>query len=501
MNRKDHYCGSLFGLATCDALGTTLEFKVPGSFQPIDDMVGGGPFGLRPGQWTDDTSMALCLADSLVECNGFDPADQMQRYLRWWREGYQSSTGTCFDIGNTTSTALAHFERTGEPFSGSTDPRAAGNGSIMRLAPVPLFFADSPAEAIERAGESSRTTHGAQEAVDACRYLGGLIVGAIHGCSKEELLSDHFSPVPGVWEAQPLAPKIATIASGSFKHRNPPDIRGTGYVVDSLEAALWAFHRSTSFAEGALLAVNLGDDADTTGAVYGQLAGAFYGCQGIPAGWLEKLTHRELIEMLADGLLKASESVARQPARSAPREEVPPVPFDRSYWVVPGRFLAGFYPGAPTKTEAEQKLSALLDAGIRCVMNLVEEDETGHGGQRLTPYQQLLGKLAAERKAEVTYLRVPIRDLKIPSVVTMQTILDIIDAALARDQATYVHCWGGRGRTGTVVGCYLAQHGLAVGEDALQRIAYLRRKEATAEMESPETEAQRGMVRKWQERK
>ena len=247
--------------------------------------MGGGPFGLLPGQWTDDTSMALCLAESLVECRGFDPHDQMERYLRWYREGYMSSTSECFDIGNTTREALDRFERTGEPYCGSIDPWSAGNGSIMRLAPVPLFFAQDPRLAIRMAAESSRTTHGAAEAVDACRYLSALLVGALLGASKEDLLSDHYEPGEGIWREAPLATGVARVAAGSFKHKDPPDIRGTCYVVESLEAALWAFHRGGSFREGVLLAVDLGDDADTTGAVCGQLAGAFYGEQAIPREW------------------------------------------------------------------------------------------------------------------------------------------------------------------------------------------------------------------------
>jgi ADP-ribosyl-[dinitrogen reductase] hydrolase len=263
-----------------------------------------GPFRLTPGQWTDDTSMALCLAESLITCRGFDPVDQLRRYCRWHREGYLSSTGICFDIGGTTRAALERFEQTHAPFCGSTDPRTSGNGSIMRLAPVPLFYAQRPREAIERAGESSRTTHGAREAIDGCRYLAALLVGALRGASKVDLVSDHFSPVPGLWEKAPLSPKIAAIASGSFKCKAPPAIRGTGYVVECLEAALWAFHRSNSFREGELFAVNLGDDADTTGAVYGQLAAAYYGADAIPAEWREKVVQRELIEQLADGLFE-----------------------------------------------------------------------------------------------------------------------------------------------------------------------------------------------------
>ena len=299
---RDRFRGCLLGLAAGDALGTTLEFRPPGTFEPIDDMVGGGPFRLQPGQWTDDTSMALCLAESLLECDGFDAADQMQRYVRWQREGYMSSTGRCFDIGNTVSAALARFVENGDPYAGSTNPRSAGNGSLMRLAPVPMYYATDAAEAIAMAAESSRTTHQAPEAVDACRYFAGLLVGALRGVDKETLLSSSYCPVDGLWEREPLAKQISRVASGSFKDRNPPDIRGTGYVVQSLEAALWAFHRSDTFRDGALLAVNLGDDADTTAAIYGQIAGAHYGAKGIPAAWLDTLTMAPEVTSLADQL-------------------------------------------------------------------------------------------------------------------------------------------------------------------------------------------------------
>jgi ADP-ribosylglycohydrolase len=182
---RDRIRGALIGLAVGDAVGTTVEFKSPGTFPPVTDMVGGGPFNLRPGQWTDDTSMALCLAESLIECKGFNALDQMQRYVRWWRKGHLSSMGRCFDIGNTTRAALARFEQTNDPFAGSTDPNAAGNGSLMRLAPVAMFYAARPEEGIAACGESSRTTHGSREALDACQYFGGLLIGAMNGVSKE----------------------------------------------------------------------------------------------------------------------------------------------------------------------------------------------------------------------------------------------------------------------------------------------------------------------------
>jgi len=292
----------MLGLAVGDAVGTTLEFKSPGSFTKIEDMVGGGPFDLTAGEWTDDTSMALCLAESLIEKQGFDLIDQLERYTRWAKEAHLSSNGRVFDIGNTVRSALAKFAKTHEPYCGSLDPNSAGNGSLMRLAPVPLFFVHSPIEAIERSGESSRTTHGAASAIDACRYFGGLIVGAVLGVTKEELLSDRYAPVEGYWRTNRLVREIDEIAAGSFKRLKPPEIKGTGYVVKCLEAALWAFYNSDSFRDGCLLAVNLGDDADTTGAVYGQIAGAHYGVDGIPEDWRRKLAHAELITSFADDL-------------------------------------------------------------------------------------------------------------------------------------------------------------------------------------------------------
>lgn len=301
---NDRYRGALLGLAVGDALGTTLEFTSIGP-HGLSDIVGGGPFHLEAGRWTDDTSMALCLAASLLEC-GFDPRDQMERYVRWWREGYMSSTGRCFDIGNTTSSALRRFISGGNPYVGSTDPRSAGNGSIMRLAPVPMRYGFSAVEAIERAADSSRTTHGCASAVDACRYMAGVIVGALTGVAKEELLASGYCPLRDGWEQQPLCKDIDEIARGSFKRREPPEIRGSGHVVRSLEAALWAFDRSFTFEEGALMAVNLGEDADTTGAVYGQIAGAYYEESGIPGRWLAKLHMRDEMGEMAERLLEAA---------------------------------------------------------------------------------------------------------------------------------------------------------------------------------------------------
>ena len=187
----DRAVGALLGLACGDAVGTTLEFQRPGSFTPITDMVGGGPFRLAPGQWTDDTSMALCLAESLLDTGGMDLADQMRRYVMWRDDGYLSSNGRCFDIGNTVSRQLSRFVRTGEAVDPSTDQDAAANGSLMRLAPVPIRWCADLGEAAERSGESSLPTHAAARPTDACRLMGATLAALIGGAPWDEVASAH----------------------------------------------------------------------------------------------------------------------------------------------------------------------------------------------------------------------------------------------------------------------------------------------------------------------
>ena len=290
-NRLNRAFGALLGLAVGDAIGTTVEFKPRGSFTPMTDMVGGGPFKLLPGQWTDDTSMALCLAASLVE-DGFDTHDQMQRYVLWHDEGYMSSNGRCFDIGIATSSALERFRRTGNPLAGSPNPNSAGNGSIMRLAPVPIHYLDTPELAIEMSEAQSKTTHQAPECLVACRILAEALIRALQGRAKDDVLAPFQ-------QALPMSNALKSIADGHYKTKSATQIQGSGYVVASLEAAFWCFWQTDSFKDCVLLAANLGDDADTTAAVAGQLAGAFYGESGIPEHWLKKLAMVKEISQLA----------------------------------------------------------------------------------------------------------------------------------------------------------------------------------------------------------
>lgn len=303
MNPQDRFLGCLLGLACGDAVGTTVEFTSRGSFTPLTDMVGGGPFSLRAGQWTDDTSMALCLAASLVECAGFDPRDQMERYVRWMRDGYYSSTGRCFDIGGTTSQALRRYQTSGDPYSGSADPYTAGNGSIMRLAPVPMYYYPDLASAMHYAAESSRTTHAAVECLDACRLLAAILHAALAGRDKEQVLFAQSENMPA---DTLLSPKIKEIAAGAYRDKAVAEIDGSGYVVKSLEAALWCFYTTDSYRAAILAAANLGNDADTTAAICGQIAGAYYGIQGIPAAWLDRLAMAAEIRRLAAALFDAA---------------------------------------------------------------------------------------------------------------------------------------------------------------------------------------------------
>ncbi len=287
--------GALLGLACGDAVGTAVEFMRRGSFDPVTDMVGGGPFRLKPGEWTDDMSMALCLGTSLVEQGRFDARDQMLRYCRWRDEGYMSSNGRCFDIGGTVSRALRKFNATGEPFSGPTDAHSAGNGCLMRLAPVPMFFHPDRAAVIAWSGESSRTTHAALECIEASQLFGAMLFQALNGATKAEILFGHgFVSI--------TSGKLPAIAHGDYQSKSAEDIQGSGYVVESLEAALWCFQQTSNFRDAVLLATNLGQDADTTAAICGQVAGAFYGESGIPRHWRERLVMAGEIRSLADKL-------------------------------------------------------------------------------------------------------------------------------------------------------------------------------------------------------
>jgi ADP-ribosyl-[dinitrogen reductase] hydrolase len=250
--------------------------------------------------------MALALADSIR--SGWDLNDQAERYLNWRRLGVYSVNGRCFDIGVTTARALDRFERSRDArSSGDPSARASGNGSIMRLAPVAIRFAAwypaNVGQLLDRAEESSLPTHASAPCRSSCRYLALVLAALMNGVDRDAAL-DPVGEVASLARAHgSLHPAIAEVVDGSFRRRRPPEIVGSGYVVKSLEAALWAFHGAADFREAVLRAVNLGDDADTSGAVCGQLAGANWGESGIPAEWRDDLARWDLINSALDGLL------------------------------------------------------------------------------------------------------------------------------------------------------------------------------------------------------
>ena len=290
---RDRAIGAMLGLAVGDALGVTLEFTTRDSYEPLETIIGGGPFGLKPGQWSDDTAMALALATSLVEKGGFDPHDLMVRFYNWMAKGDYSCTGDCFDIGITTRKSLIRFRDSGDPYAGSKNPMNAGNGSLMRLAPVAIRYWRDRETLREVAARQSETTHGAAEAVDACVAYAEILADAIEGKSRSQVLRPRSTEFAG---------NIAEIMGGGWRGRRRETIRSSGYVAHSLEASLWCMGRSSNFAAAVLEAANLGDDADTTAAITGQLAGAFYGAAAIPQHLLQPLVWREKLATIAGQL-------------------------------------------------------------------------------------------------------------------------------------------------------------------------------------------------------
>ena len=303
---RDRYLGALVGLAVGDALGVSVQYRRPGSFTPLGDMIGGGPFELPPGAWSDDTAMTLCLAESLLAMNGSDGADQVSRYRKWQLEGYLSATGQCVGITAAVAKALAMAQWSGKPHSGSYDPSRLDKEALTRIAAPAMFAFAEPARAVELAVDTCRTTHQAPIVLDACRYFAGLMVGALSGAPKQKLLSAPFEPEPGLWQRVRLKAEVIAAAQAASSITLPPETGGRGNILDALSAALWAFGKGRNFREGALLAVNLGGDSDVTGALYGQLAGAHYGVAALPGTWRAAVMRRDVIEGLADRLLAAA---------------------------------------------------------------------------------------------------------------------------------------------------------------------------------------------------
>ncbi|CAF9919179.1 MAG: hypothetical protein HETSPECPRED_003967 [Heterodermia speciosa] len=306
--------GSIYGITVADALGGPVEFHARGSFPPVTDYRYNDNFDLPPGSWTDDTSLTLCLAQSLIDKKGaFDAADQVSKYIEWHEKGYMSVNKKCFDIGNATRIALVTWKdhlRTGEGDLASGQylvnrslkrKNQCGNGSLMRVAPIGLVYYQNPAVALANSVLSSQVTHPYPTNSEACKIYTQLIVRTLESASKEEIASNLISYAFDDPDLRSRFAKYSDLAS--FESMEERRISSYGYVVDSLEASLWAFFTTSTFEQGALKVVNLGHDADTVGAIYGGLAGAFYGIENVPQKWISGLENRETIEAVAEGLV------------------------------------------------------------------------------------------------------------------------------------------------------------------------------------------------------
>ncbi|KAL8829197.1 MAG: hypothetical protein Q9191_002148 [Dirinaria sp. TL-2023a] len=305
--------GSIFGVAVTDALGGPVEFSKRGSFPPVTDFKYNSNFDLAPGTWTDDTSLTLCLAQSLVDTGGvFNAEDQIKKYIRWYDQGYMSANGECFDIGNATRIALEtwkeHLENPGGLMRGQAAIDASlkhkvqcGNGSLMRVSPIALVYHQDTAVAVENAVLASQLTHPYVTNSEACKVYTQLLVLTLSGASKEVLASTLGSYGFEDLDLRHCFAKYEDLTS--FTQVPETEIHSSGYVVHSLEASLWAFFTTNTFREGALKVVNLGDDADTVGAIYGGLAGAFYGAESIPSEWLKGLKKKDVVEEVIKGVI------------------------------------------------------------------------------------------------------------------------------------------------------------------------------------------------------
>lgn len=309
--------GSLYGVAICDALGSPVEFCRRGTFPPVTGLRHNSNFNLPPGCWTDDTSMTLCLAQSLVDNRGnFSPEDQVRKYIKWYEEGYMSSVGKCFDIGNATRNALSiwreHVKRnTGaeamEKGQAAIDKALrkkvqCGNGSLMRVSPIGLVFHPDMEKAIEYSVLSSQVTHPYPTNAEACKLYTKLVACTFRNVFKPDLAS-----IVAGWPFEDADLKARFGKYGNieaWQETGDEQIPSSGYVVHSLEASLWAFFTTNSFEEGALKAVNLGDDADTVGAIFGGIAGAFYGVEALPQEWLKGLEAKGIVDDVVEGLVK-----------------------------------------------------------------------------------------------------------------------------------------------------------------------------------------------------
>lgn len=314
MRDINKFLGVMFWWAIGDALGSATEFLTPDKFVPVKDFQWRPKFRTNPGDYTDDTAQALCLAQSLLDCWGFDIEDQLDKYLKWLSEGYMSSTNRAFWIGLQTLDRLWKYKQykegklqnrpREEDLSGQ---KKDGNGALMKIWPIPLFYAKDPQKALYYAGESCKAIHNTDLCISCAQYFVGLIIGVMNGLKKSDLQLFPYSPVERRWDMHKMHPDLIPVVKGSYLNKEKSELWTVyGYVLDSLEVALWWFFNFNSFEEGMIEVVNLWYDADTNGCLYGYLAGAYYGYDAIPERWKTQLTNKELLAQFAQSFYQHS---------------------------------------------------------------------------------------------------------------------------------------------------------------------------------------------------
>jgi ADP-ribosylglycohydrolase len=471
--------GALVGLAAGDALGLPVEFEPRSQREsdPVRDMRASDSWRLGPGVWSDDTALTLCLAESICE-KGFDPQDAGERFVSWMDGGLWSATGEAIGIGGATRRALERV-RAGVPaaLSGGRGENDNGNGSLMRILPASIWLSCLPEPARMRAVAAySAITHGHPRSMLGCylhclvaaRLLAGLAPKAAYAAAMDEAHS-RLAAIPPTMRAE--APAYGRVLDGSLAEASASSVRGSGYVVHCLEAAVWCLLNTSDYRSCVLAAVNLGEDSDTTAAVAGGLAGLAYGRASVPEEWGSALARSSEIESLAGRFASLVAS---------------PSPLARAYWVLPGKLLAGGYPGRKAgvagASAPETAVHALQDAGVNAFLDLSADGED----VKAESYAPFLG-------AGIELRRSPTEDMSADSSSVKKSIA-ALDELLASGRTVYLHCVGGFGRTGTVVGSYLVEEGLAAPSEALGLVTALRARTDRPEAQSPQTEAQRLLV-------
>lgn len=308
---EDRFFGGLFGSIVGDALGVPVEFAGRAARQrnPVTGMREFGTHNQPAGTWSDDTSLALCLAESLTLC-GVDFRDQSARFQRWLADGHWTPHGEVFDIGNATHQAIRQLAAGVEPTkAGPRGEYHCGNGSLMRILPLGLYLGN--AESTERAkvaADASCLTHGHPRCQLACAMYCEVAAALLRGIDIQQAVADGQKLLRQLVGDQYPEESLAfqRLTSGNISELPIEQISSSGYVIHCLEASLWCAMRAGSFAEGVLAAVNLGDDTDTTGAVAGGLLGLRFGRAEIPTDWIDVLARRGDIQTLGAEFLSAS---------------------------------------------------------------------------------------------------------------------------------------------------------------------------------------------------